>query len=433
MLVAREGWVWSISGGFPWYTLMQLNLAERIGDAARVLAEDAADHLEAHARHAYDPEANHFRPMWADGTDVTGLKIPRTGYGRGNRGDAYEPNPATPRHLAAYARAYRLTRRPLLWQTARNMALGLGLGDPGEMPGENPSLRVEPDHAGPEAIFALLEMFKTEPHPAYLDAARKLADNIVEQRFHKGFFLPSKSHYNANFDALEPLAILAVDAATAGKLAELPPYIAGRGYIHGRFDGHGRTYDHRVIWNQTRSICLRLDASSHYGRQHGSPNLKEGFHHFNGEDDSVTLSASTAFEDNDLFSIVIRVRAFDDNRFLCAYRYHLSRKEFRTRGADGLRVGLDIDDSDVHVIVITYDGTSPDGTRTLTAYVDGKRVDQAMGTGSPLSSYPARHLHVGKTEHSGGVYSNVAIEDDIRIFSRVLDNAEIGRAINRAR
>ncbi len=252
MLVVREGWVWSTSGGFPWYTLMQLDLAERIGAAARVLAEDAADHLEAHARHAYDPEANHFRPMWADGTDVTGLKIPRTGYGRGNRGDAYDPNPVTPRHLAAYARAHRLTRRPLLWQTVRSMALGLGLGDPGELPGENPSLRIAPDNAEPEAIFALLEMFKTESHPAYLEAARKLADNIVEQRFHKGFFLPSESHYNANFDAVEPLAILAVEAAIVGRLAEFPPYIAGRGYIHGRFDGHGRTSDHRVIWNQTR-------------------------------------------------------------------------------------------------------------------------------------------------------------------------------------
>lgn len=28
MLVAREGWAWSFSGGFPWYTLVQLALAE---------------------------------------------------------------------------------------------------------------------------------------------------------------------------------------------------------------------------------------------------------------------------------------------------------------------------------------------------------------------------------------------------------------------
>jgi len=56
-----------------------------------------------------------------------------------------------------------------------------------------------------------------------------------------------------HFDAVEPLAILAVDAAITGKLAEFPPYIASRGYIHGMFDGYGRTYDYRVIWNQTRS------------------------------------------------------------------------------------------------------------------------------------------------------------------------------------
>ncbi len=107
------------------------------------------------------------------------------------------------------------------------------------------------------------------------------------------------------FDAVEPLAILAVEAAITGRLAEFPPYIAGRGYIHGRFDGHGRTYDHRVIWNQTRSIRLHLDASSHYGRQNGAPTQQEGFYHFNGKDDSVIFSAPTAFEDNDSFSIVI--------------------------------------------------------------------------------------------------------------------------------
>ncbi|MFW6106893.1 MAG: hypothetical protein ACOC8H_01905, partial [bacterium] len=79
MLVAREAWVWSISSGFPRYTLMQLFLAESIGDDAEVFAQDAADHLEAHARHAYDAESNHFRPMSYRAAPLAGPRVPCAG------------------------------------------------------------------------------------------------------------------------------------------------------------------------------------------------------------------------------------------------------------------------------------------------------------------------------------------------------------------
>ncbi len=248
MLVAREGWVWSISGGFPRYTLMQLFLAETIGDEAEVFAQDAADHLEAHARHAYDAEENHFRPMWADGTDVTGLKVPRTGYGRGNRGDIYSPNRATAEHLAAYLRAARLTQRPGLWQTARDMARGFGLGDIGAEPGDEVALCAETPEPSPELIFALVELYRMAPQIQVLDAARQLADRMIEARFHHGFFLPSSTHRYANFNSEAPLAVLAVEAAIRGEPDLVPAHVGGRGFIHGRFDGRGRTTDHSAIW-----------------------------------------------------------------------------------------------------------------------------------------------------------------------------------------
>ena len=257
MLVAREGWVWSLSGGFPWYTLVQSALAESLGEAGAFFAADAADHLEAHARHAYDPQANHFRPMWADGTDVTGLKIPRTGYGKGSRGDAYTPNPATSVHVAAYARAYRVTRRPSLWQTARDMARGLGLGEIGEAPGQAAVLNPQGPAATPEMVFALIELHRTAPQPGMLDAARAIADRMLDARFHHGFFMPSAAHRYANVDATEPLAILALEAVLRGCPEHVPVYAPGRGYIHGQFDGHGRTYDHRAVWAQRRTDAAR--------------------------------------------------------------------------------------------------------------------------------------------------------------------------------
>lgn len=252
MLVAREGWAFRFSGGAPWYAYVQLFLAETLGGGtAMELAHDAADHLEAHARHAYDPEINAFRAMWADGTDVTGLRIPRTGY-HGREGAIIRPTSAGPTHLMAYARAYRLTGRSGLWETARHMAKGLGLGDIGPEPGGGAALHAGAPRHDPETVFALLELHRAAPDPAFVQLACRVADRMVERRFHGGFFLPTENHVHANFDAIEPLAILKLEAVLRGEPEKVPAHVGGRGFIHGRFDGLGRTYDSRAIWGRTR-------------------------------------------------------------------------------------------------------------------------------------------------------------------------------------
>lgn len=201
--------------------------------------------------------------------------------------------------------------------------------------------------------------------------------------------------------------------------------MGGRGYIHGRYDGHGRTYDHHAVWARTRPPRLRVNAAEYQGRQLGTPARGDGFYAFNGRTDAfIWDNAPTAFDDDDQFSIVVRARMHDDNRFLCAYRYHLSRREFRTRGRDPLRVELDIGNTEPRRIVVTYDGAAGTG-RTLSVYVDGKPAGSATVQGSPLSSYAARPLSIGYTEHSGGIYARVDVHADIRILDRVLTPEEV--------
>ena len=250
MLVAREGW-FPRPGGYPWYAIIQLHLAEIMDKDGKVFAQDAADHLEAHARHMYEEEENHFLAMWADGTDVTGLKIPRTGY-HGEKGEEFEPREANEEDLMTYARAYRLTGRSYLWETIRAMARGLGMGDIGENPGREVKLNLEEAGSSPDEIFALLELYRISPNPSYIKQARLVADNMIAERFHDGYFLPGENHVNVRFDTLEPLALLALDATIRGEPEKVPTNIGSEGFIHGQFDGHGRTRDHDVIWNQTR-------------------------------------------------------------------------------------------------------------------------------------------------------------------------------------
>ena len=154
--------------------------------------------------------------------------------------------------LLSYARGYRLTGRDGLWETAQAVADGLGIGDIGSAPGADVSLDPDAPGASPAEVFAMLELHRAAPHAAYLEPARRVADRLVERRYHHGFFLPSEDHVYARFDAVEPLAIVALDAALRGEAEQVPAYVGGSGYVHGRYDGRGRTRDSEVIWSVTR-------------------------------------------------------------------------------------------------------------------------------------------------------------------------------------
>jgi pectate lyase len=85
-----------------------------------------------------------------------------------------------------------------------------------------------------------------------VERARRVADRMVEQRYHHGFFLPSEDRVYAQFDAVEPLAIAALDATLRGEPEQVPAYLNGSGNLHGHYNGHGRSYDSDVIWSVTR-------------------------------------------------------------------------------------------------------------------------------------------------------------------------------------
>jgi pectate lyase len=247
---AREGY--AMWGGRPASiyvnnALVQLALAETLGERGRTLREWTVDGMKAYIRHAYDPETNAFRPMWADGTDLTGFRFPRFGY-FGDEGTTLSPTNADAGFLASYARACRLTNDPELWETVRHMARGNGLGELGGEPGAAPGLNLATNADDPELLFAVLEMYRLTQQPAYLELAERIGGNIVAQQVHGGWFLPSPDRLHANFNEIAPLALLHLDAAVRGRIAELPPYVPSRGYIHGRYDGLGRTTDATAIW-----------------------------------------------------------------------------------------------------------------------------------------------------------------------------------------
>lgn len=230
--------------------ISQLRLAEALGDDGQDFLRWTRDGLLAFARHVYDPETNLLRPMFTDGTPIRPEDVKRPGY---YRPEVFQPQAAGPTLLCSFALAWRLTADARLWETLRHMARHQGLGDLGAAPGQEAKPNLATDCADPEALFAVLELCRSAPAPAdYRELAKAMGQNILRQRFHKGFFLPSPRHVNANFCTLEPHALLALEAALRDRPEAVPTYDGGRGYIHGPHDGMGRTYDSRAIWSRTR-------------------------------------------------------------------------------------------------------------------------------------------------------------------------------------
>ncbi len=253
--VAREGW--ALFHGrersiYAIHALVLLGVAESLEEEGADFLTWTVDGLAAYLNHAYDEEGNHFRPLWADGTDLSGRMIETFGYyNQTNQPRPFTGSDADGAFLVSYARAFRLSGDERLWRGLRGMVRGNGLGELGPQPADPPRLNLATDHADPETIYALLDLHRSHPHPGLLGLARRIGDNILARRTRDGFFVPSAKHLNASFNAQEPLALLALHAALTGRPDAVPPYIGSMGYIHGRFDGVGRTYDVRVIYGQT--------------------------------------------------------------------------------------------------------------------------------------------------------------------------------------
>jgi pectate lyase len=230
-------------------TIVQLRLAEALGDAGREFLEWPHSGLRAYAKYAYDPKTNMLTAMFTDGTRLTPDDVRRPGY---YSRESFRERPAGSMLLLSYALGYRLTCDLELWRTVRAMARGCGLGEVGPRPGVRAELNLKTESSDPVALFAALEIWRTARDPAYIALARRIGDNIVARRFHHGFFLPDEDRVNARFDALEPLALLSLEAILRGTPDAVPQYSGGSGYIHGPHDGLGRTYDSIAIWSKKR-------------------------------------------------------------------------------------------------------------------------------------------------------------------------------------
>ncbi len=241
--------------------ICQLMLAERLGEAGQPMRDWVHRNLLAFADQAYDPEHNLALAMLTDGRRLTPEDVmKRPGY---YKPAEFAPAPVGALILRAAATAYRIIGDDRLWQLARDIAHGLGLGEwtkPDEPP--QPS-DLQAECSDPDALFAVLEMYRATEHGGWLDFGRALADQMVKLRHHRGLFIDSPNHLYAKFDRHEPVALLHLAAAERGEPDAVPVDQAGKAFFAGNHDdattdrGWGRLHDTALYYNR-----LAKDASA---------------------------------------------------------------------------------------------------------------------------------------------------------------------------
>jgi pectate lyase len=231
--------------------IVQLQMAQDLGVEGKSLLEWTIEGMLAWSKYGYDGENNQAKPILADGTDLSGYTIKRDGY-FGKKGQRLQADEAPMILFWSYALAYRLSGDKRLWQTLRHMGKGHGLGDLGKMPGKMMKLDFGTYQSDPLALFALLEIIQSYPSKGYKELAESIGDNIVNQRVVNGMFVPSEEHLYASLSAVEPLALLALEAMLLGKQDLIPRYNGGSGYFHGPHDDFGRSTDKTVLWSATK-------------------------------------------------------------------------------------------------------------------------------------------------------------------------------------
>lgn len=258
--IALEGNV--LFSGHSWYArsiygenaLIQFELADEIGSDASFFLDWTKSGLLSFAKYAYIPETNEVKPMFTDGKDLTGYELKRNGY-YGKAGRVLERAQADCKFLLSFARGFLHTKDEVLWSTARSIGRGNGLGDLGTEPGKNMDLNLNTQSSDARALFSVLDLYKATSVEAYLELAKVIGKNIEKAYFHHGYFTHGPNNIYAQFDMVEPLALLHLEAFIQNKSDVLPPFVDGKGFVHGEYvfpDGTSEVIKDNILYDMKK-------------------------------------------------------------------------------------------------------------------------------------------------------------------------------------
>jgi pectate lyase len=253
-------------------------LAKALGldtEKGRQVMENCVKGMSFFAKNVYIPETNQYRTCLIDGTDLTGFIFKRTGY-YGKAGTIWKWKDLSPHLLLPAVRAY-IEAEPLdslaqdradIWEMIRNLCKGFDLGDVGENgPGDGMKLDMGTSNNNAMTVMALSYLYDYTGITAYLDLARRVADNMIASNFYHGMFIEGGSFQYFHFGGLGDVyeyALVLLEAATQNNLHGVPEYIRYTGYYDAdSVDERGRIYEQTnsgdFFWNRTLASVYVTD------------------------------------------------------------------------------------------------------------------------------------------------------------------------------
>ncbi|MBW1976190.1 MAG: ankyrin repeat domain-containing protein, partial [Deltaproteobacteria bacterium] len=226
-------------------------VGEMLGEDGRQFTQWALEELTAWGKASYRKKDNSFVPIITDGTNIEGCV---------NKDNSVVPKGAIAKPLFAdltffwgYAVGYRVTGDEYMWKMVRDIALGNNFGDIGETATHTPRLQTNTTCSDVYGLLGFLEIYRRTKSLEFLKMAQCIGDNIVDNQFHKGFFVPSKRHIYTRFDCFEPLALLHLHAAIKSKTAFVPQVWPSSPLFIAYYRYRQEGVDRRIIYTLTES------------------------------------------------------------------------------------------------------------------------------------------------------------------------------------
>ena len=231
-----------------------LLLGEMLGEEGKYFIRWAAEELAAWGKVAYRRSDNSWIPMFTDGTSLERYVFTKDGY-FGFKGEAIKSIPAIPMDFWGYALAYRVTGDPFMWEMARDIARGHKLGDIGVTPDVNPQPNMNTDCWQPYTLLGFLELYKKSRNDAFLQMAERIGHNLLDNRFHNRYFVPSENHIYRKFDIPESLTLLQLYVTTnKDKSSSLPQVWPNRSFFVSPYRLKDMGIDNDIIYTLIDSL-----------------------------------------------------------------------------------------------------------------------------------------------------------------------------------
>ncbi len=273
-----------------WMSL--LLMGDMIGEQGREFSRWAVEELTAWGKASYRKEDNSFVPIITDGTNIEGYVLKET-CGRGEKGSIAKPLFVDLRFFWAYATAYRITGDEFMWQMVRDIGTGNKFGDIGEVAGQKPELKMDTACTDVYSLLGFLELYNKTKKQEFLLMARRLADNIVVNQFHGGFFVLSKKHIYTRFDCFEPLALLHLVAILESHSGSVPRVWSSSPLFVPPYRYKREGVDRRIIYTLTESpeVPWSLQEAAHIGNINQVKVLLESGTNVDSVDNSFRMTA----------------------------------------------------------------------------------------------------------------------------------------------